>query len=447
MLDALTGLVQVPWIAAVLAGSSCLVVGAAAGVAGVRYRAVRQARSHSEELLNALERALRGEPREAFEVLRREADRPDAPPALYFALAAALRRLDMTERSAQVHRALLARGRIRKAERVRAQLGLAVDYLQLGRPSLAEDLLKQLPRSVRKHPNLLAVRRKTALEAHDWKEALESTSLMVRRGAQQKSEIADVYARMGQDALANDDKRQALRAFRRALRRDPDNLRARLGLAEFYQRDGKVARARKHLIRSVEQHPALAPMMLRTIRRTLDMELVRDRQRYVRLLEQLAMDESATMWIGLERAEVFLEAGRAERAETLLKELLERYPDSFEVHRTWIDFLADTHREDESLRHAQKLLELAERQIPRYRCANCGYLAALPFLDCPRCNRFGQAVYFTLKPEGERASDTGASRPGSALVPAATTAIAATRSAAGARLDNGTSGNGSHTAG
>lgn len=393
MLEALIDLVQIPANAAIIAGAGGLATGATLAWVQVKRRFSRHSVEGREQLLNAVERALRGEPREVFDLLKRHTEDPDAPPALYFAMAAALRRLDMTERSSQIHRSLLAR-KLSRTDRIRAQLGLAVDTLELGRPSLAEDILRELPRSVRKHPSLLAVRRKTAIEAGDWKEALESTSLMVRNGAgHNKSEIADVYARMGDSALANDDPKLASKSYRKALRRDESNLRARHGLAEVYRIEGRTSRARKHLTRILEENVALAPMLLPAIRATLGVSNSRDHEKYFKLLETLAKDERAALWIGLEQAELLLGGGKTKRAKELLLELLAAHPRSFEVHEAYLNFLIETQEDDEVLKHVTRFLEVASTEILRFRCGNCGFLSEHTFFDCPRCNRFGRLTY------------------------------------------------------
>ena len=382
---------NVLWASALVGGG--LFVGATVAAWASRGFARKLERRRNDKLLGALERALRGEPREAFDLLRREAEKPDASPALYFALAAALRRLDMTERSAMVHRGLLARAQLSRADRIRAELGLAADYLQLGRASLAEQILRKLPRVVRRHPRLLSVRRKTALEAGDWKEAIESTSLMVREGSEDQSEMAEIHARMGQQALESGDLKAAAKSFRRALRRDEHNARARFGMAELHAREEKPAQARKHLLLLLDANKGLAPLLLPRIRKTLALESGRERERFVKLLEQLSGEPTAELWVGLEEAEILFAAGKPEAAKSKLQELLERHPKVFELREAYLNFLIESHDDAEALREVGRLLEFAAELLPRFRCSHCGHAAARGFLDCPSCGRFGSAVH------------------------------------------------------
>jgi lipopolysaccharide biosynthesis regulator YciM len=379
-----------------LLGGLCLALGLVGGVLWMRRRAGQRERTLNEALLGALERALRGEAKEAFDLLSREAARADASPALYFALAAALRRLEMNERSAMIHRGLLARSGLKRAERIRAQLGLAADYLHLGRASLAESLLRELPRSVRRHPSLLAVRKQAALQAGDWKEAIESTSLLLRAKHGKSSELAEIYARMGQEALESADERGAAKSFRRALRQDAENLRARYGLAELLLRQNKGTQARKQFLAMLSHHPALVPVLLPRIRASLDLNQARERERYVKLLENLGSVEQAAVWVGLEQAEILFAAGKLEPTRELLERLEREHPQVFEVRESLINFLIETHADEDLLKYCSTLLAFASRGIQRFRCRSCGYTAATSFLDCPVCHRFAQLEYQTV---------------------------------------------------
>lgn len=389
--DALTFLVERAWAIPTLTASLGLMAGMAVGVVTRSAIHKRHERAQSDNILQALERVLRGEPREAFELLRREASEPEASPALFFALAAVLRRLEMTERSAQIHRSLLARRKMTRPDKIRAQLGLAVDYLHLGQAKQAEDLIKQLPRAVRKHPNLLTVRRSTAMAAKDWKEALESTALMVRHGKDDKEALAEVYARMGDEALVEGDTRRAQRSFKRALKRSKENLRARKGLSDLFLRSGKRKQARKQLQRVVEANPALAAHLLPVIRRTSVSRT--DEERYIKFLRKLAQNEEAALWVGLEEAELLFASHNNEACRALLEKLLERYPRAVEVHELYFNFLLQNSLDSDALRHLDTYLDLTLTEIKRYRCGHCGYIDSKVFLSCPNCATFGAVSY------------------------------------------------------
>ncbi len=342
-----------------------------------------------DQLLDALERALRGDPREAFNLLQREANQGDASPSVYFALGAALRRMNMTEKAILVHRAILARRRLSKAQRMRAHLALAADYYLSGNAEKAQTIIKALPRFIRKDPILLNVRKNTALQNQNWNEVLASTTLLARKSARGKSDIADVHARIGEAALRNHQIGQAAKAFRRALWKDPDNLRARIAWAELLLKENKTAKARKHFIRALMQKPTLAPILLPRVRETLSTDNPKDLDRYIKVLAAIEAEASASLWVGIEKADLLAAAGKTDDAHDLLENLKLSHPHAFDLHLATLNFFIENNRDELALKHLQSTLALADTQILRCRCENCAFMAARPQLTCPRCGAIG----------------------------------------------------------
>src|SRR5690606_9881273 len=129
-------------------------------------------------------------------------------------------------------------------------------------------------------------------------------------------------------------------------------------LAEVYRRSGKSGKARKELVRILDQAPTLAPMLLPLVRQTLNLDNARDKDRYVKMMERLASDENAALWIGLEQAELLHIKGADDACKEALEVLLEKYPGALEAHEVYLNFLIETHREPEALIHVQRLLDL-----------------------------------------------------------------------------------------
>ena len=91
---------------------------------------------------------------------------------LHFALGNLFRRRGEYERAVRVHEHLLSRGDLSRAERQRAQHGLALDFLKAGLLDRAEDALRKLegtPYEGQALPALLAIYERT----RDWVQASE----------------------------------------------------------------------------------------------------------------------------------------------------------------------------------------------------------------------------------------------------------------------------------
>ena len=377
-------------ITAIIMGALIFLIGIAVGILNAQESLNSKSSDAEGDLLLSLERVLRGDIDSAFELLASRARGRDAPPTLYFALAALLRRKGFTERSAQIHRILATREGLSRELALRARIGLAADYLNLGRVEDAEKLIKELPRKIRKQEGLLILRQRAALEAGDLEEALEATELQARNDDKQGAiAMSQIYSRIGEEAYENGQFSAAIRAFRKALRRDPTSIRARQGLVRVHLSSGKASKARKHLYRILEQNPSTAPIVLPQLFSAMGY----DAHRYSKLLNELMEDEEAAIWAALEQADLLYEENDIAGTFKMLRELLENFPNSFEVHDAFLNFLVETNQEDEAIRHLDLLLGFCAQEIKQFRCERCGYFSNHAFLECPNCLVYGRASY------------------------------------------------------
>ncbi|MEL6179014.1 MAG: tetratricopeptide repeat protein [Myxococcota bacterium] len=370
-------------------------VGAAMGLGGL-VLGMRLARSRridlgSADVLTAMERVVRGDRRGALQILELATASPQAPPELYLALASLLRALGHPQRSAWIHLGLTRRPNMDETLRTRATLGLAADYLTLGRSSEAEQLLKQLPRGVRRQEALLALRRNAALKAHDWKEALAMGRLLARRSDQGGGVVSEVYSQMAEAALARGNEKEAATNWRRALGKDPTDIHAREGLARLYAAQGKHFRARRHLTRAMRDHPELAPRLLPLMRVAL-----KSRDRYQTYLDQLQDQGLGSPWVELEQAELAYTADHLDDALAILDDLVRRYPTSIDVREAYLNLLIATADERTIFAEMDRFMALAGALVDRFGCDHCGYRSPSAFARCPRCGEVGTARYELL---------------------------------------------------
>lgn len=373
------------WWPLMLVGALMLVLGLALGMRIARQRRIDIG---SADVLTAMERVVRGDRRGALQILELATDSPQAPPELYLALASLLRSMGHPQRSAWLHLALTRRPNMSDALRTRATLGLASDYLTLGRSEEAEKLLKRLPRGVRRQEALLALRRNAALKAQDWKEALAVGNLLARRGEQGGGVVSEVYSQMAEAALTRGDEGEAARNWRRALSKDPNDIHAREGLARLYAAQGKHFRARRHLTRAMSDHPELAPRLLPLMRVAL-----RSRERYERYLDQLQEEGVGSPWVELEQAELAYTADHLDDALAILDDLVRRYPTSVDVREAYLNLLIATADERTIFAEVDRFMALAGALIDRFECDHCAYTSPSTFARCPRCGEVGTAFY------------------------------------------------------
>ncbi len=374
-----------PWWGTVGVGLGGVAVGAAVG-----WRSARKARVDlgAEEVLTALERVVRQDYGGALRVLESATVTVDAPPELYLAMASLLRSMGHAERSAQLHRALTQRPDLDKVLATRAVIGLAGDFLTLGRSQEAEELLGQLPRKIRRQDALLALRRNAAIRAGDWKEALSAGGLLAKRTNDNGDGVSEIYGRMASAALARGDDSQAVRDFKRALSASKANVHASEGLARIYVSQQKFSRARSLLERALEHNGDIAPRLLPLLRASSP-----NRQRYQRYLEKLAERGAASPWVELEQAELAYEAEDFDEAADILTELSQRFPRSLDVREAYLNLLIAIADERTIFAEVDRFVAVVKDELTRFRCRSCGYTAPHTFVACPRCDAQGSVQY------------------------------------------------------
>ncbi len=363
---------------------------AAAGILWLLWRRAASRGTHygSADVLTALERVLRGDRAGAFDVLDGATRTTDAPPEVYLAMAALLRTLGHPERSVQVHHAVMLRPDLDKALRTRAAVGLASDYLSLGRADQAEALIKELPRSLRKQDALLALQRTAAIRAGDWKEALSAGGTLARRARDGGAGVSAIYSRMAVAAIEQGDERQAVSNFKRALSGDRANVHATEGLARLYLGADKRVRARRLLERAIDEVPDAAPRLLPLLRVAM-----RSRARYRDYLEKLVERNVASPWVDLELAELAYADDEMDHAHEILSDLVSLYPRSIDVREAYLNLLIAVADERTIFAEMDRFMALAGEEVQRFQCGACGQRSAASFTSCPSCSAHGSVTY------------------------------------------------------
>lgn len=388
--------------APVLIVLAALVVFALGAIAGrsvtssrISQNAWQQALTYQDNVLLALDRALDGDLDGAYDALSELARKQDASPELYFALAALMRTMGRNDRSAQIYRTILARPGLSKELSERARIGLAQQLVALGRGEEAKPIIDSLPRRVRSDAGLLVLRKEAALQSRDWSDALSAGRALVKTAGGDGRSRADVFARIAEEAAAQGDLVAAQKGYRKALRAQPDSVRARLGLARLYLEEGKETKARRQLMATLQSNPALAPLILPQLRTLISQGGTEDESRFVELLEELESHPGVRLWVTLERVDRLYQQNMLDECRDLLEQLIDDYPRSVEVHEAFLNLLLELEDGKRLQRELERFIDLAAEEIRRFRCGHCGYLSATPFMECPNCRTVGELVYET----------------------------------------------------
>lgn len=347
----------------------------------------------ADQLIEVIQRLVEQDEDAAYEELAHLAKKRDAPPLVYFTLAALLRRRGMVERGVHVLRTILVRPSLPKEVGYKVRTALAGDLYRLGRIREADSVLEALPRKMRKNAELLELKKAASVHRGEWRTALNAGDDLAKAAGENGEATAAMYAKIGEDAAARGDHEAAHKSFQRALKLKPDSVRIRQGLARLYQEEGKSTKARRQLVAVLRSNPALAPILLPQIRATLGREGPNTNSRYADVLEELEEMPNVAMWVRLEQADHLYQANRIEECRDLIEAILRDHPTSLEAHEAYLNLLIELGEERRLYRAIERFIDLAAEEIRRFRCGQCGYLSSTPFLTCPHCEYVGALVY------------------------------------------------------
>lgn len=302
---------------------------------------------------------------------------------LHFALGNLFRRRGEYNRAVRVHEHLLSRDDLARADRERAQHGLALDYLKAGLLDRAEDALRRLehtPFETQARLALLMIYERS----HDWKQA-SAIALKMQEAHQGDFSTRQAHYLCEQALLqaARGDAHAASALLEQAVATAPTAPRARLELARLQAQQGEQAAALASLEQVAQATPAALPLAANLMAQTA---LVLHQEARIGALLQAHYRNQPSLdvldaIVALQQPAA-AEAPDTSEAQRWYADYLNQEP-SLVVAAKWLAHETLSHEE----RHPaiQRALDQAARPLTRYRCAACGFEALQHFWQCPGC--------------------------------------------------------------
>jgi lipopolysaccharide biosynthesis regulator YciM len=291
---------------------------------------------------------------------------------LHFALGNLFRRRGEFERAVRIHEHLLSRADLDKADRLRAQHALSLDYLKAGLLDRAENALHQLEGTDYEAEALLALL-SIYERTSDWQAASETARRITTHG------IGDFTSRLAHymcEQAIDLDRAEATRLLSDAWALSPGNARPGLELADLQQRCGNPDLAFATLCELARNIPIAIDLIARPLAKTAS---TAEQKNIARAL--LTDFEDFTPSLEVMDALAYLE-GSADRKRIHYLKYLEREPSLVAAARLIAGYPMAGNKEMPLI---QRALEKAAQPLSRYRCAACGFESARHFWRCPGC--------------------------------------------------------------
>ena len=364
---------------------------AAAGAAGVwRWRRRKSAaRAPAVGAVAAgLSHLIAGEVEAALEALSRAVAAGEAPFEAYLLLGNLFRERGQLERAVRIHRGLLHRGDLTRAQRSQVLYDLSLDYRRGGFLDRAFSCLEELLGLDPQHVGGLRQLTKLHEATGNWAGALAvQQRLSVRDGPRQSATIASLLVELASQAISEQKLREAERHLGRAQQLTPELPTADRAWGKLWLARGQTEKALRHWEERLEAEPRSAYLLLEPYQSACTElgEFDRIDQTFRRL-----MDRPDCSWFVAWKYHEFLrDRGRSEQAfEALLQALRDR-PGAMPLHRAMGEFLVQFTLPPSRLSEYFKLLtSIGESSPGPHVCRNCRYRSWELLARCPHCQEW-----------------------------------------------------------
>ncbi len=327
-------------------------------------------------------------------------DHPDAV-EVQQVLSHLYREVGKVERAIEIHRGLLARQDLTRAERAYALASLGTDYRKAGFLDRAAqayaDALDVDPRNL----HALAGQQKLHEEQRQWREAYEIQTRLARmRKSDDALVLGFLQAEMGREALRAGQPDAAEHAFRTALSLDRRVFPAHLALADtLLERNPR--RAAQVLEDAIATAPERAYLAFPALQKAY--AAIGEPSRFAALCERLVGQDPRDWRARLALARQLRDGGGAAEALGLLLRALEANPHVLLVHlEVWRTLRALGTLGPEEQRYVATV-EASALYVDPHICTACRYRADDMLWRCPHCHEWNTFVEERVGPAAGRA--------------------------------------------
>ena len=303
----------------------------------------------------------------------------------HLALGNLFRQRGEVDRAIRIHQNLVARCLDSTEQQNLSMLELARDFVAAGLLDRAENVLISLLND----DELADDARKMLLQIYEqlneWQKAIDIADKLSSK--KHHRVVAHYYCQLAENDASQSDFKTAASRLKRALKSDPQCVRAQMLLAQLYIKQQQYDQAIKHIDQIPELSSAFASeawKLLQQCKSHLD-----DRSFAAILVRWLESTQNTTVALALAES---IQAQQGVRdAEAFILRHIKRNPTMKGFHRLMTYQLEAMH-DDKAAESIALLRSLVEKQMavkPIYRCEHCGFSSKVVFWHCPSCKQWG----------------------------------------------------------
>lgn len=308
----------------------------------------------------------------------------------HLALGALYRGRGEVQRAIYIHQNLVDRKNLTKSQRVHALMNLAKDYLAAGLFDRAELLLQELAESGRFHSEALLLLVEIYQQERDWLSAIDVAKRYSIVSTKPMHHIcAHYYCELAEEAIREDDLKDAEKYIKQAIGEDPDCVRASILKGKVELLRGNTTTA----LRALRNISVQDPSFLAEVGKLLEecYTKVGEGEKYFEFLASQYERDADSSLVGLMADSLLSREGSKATLDFLL-DIAKTSPAPVVLRRILdIGFSSDqglvSLEEHRPLVH--KLVKQSGDGRPKYRCGHCGFETKALHWNCPSCKDWG----------------------------------------------------------
>lgn len=303
---------------------------------------------------------------------------------LYLILGDLYRAKGLFDRAIRVHSGLLGRQELTRAERAQACASLGEDFKTAGLVERArESFNKALELDARNLSALRAISR-FSIEDRQWDKALELEERLLRLDKTRRSRpLAFIYNEIGREYLRQDDDRNAMRNFQKAIAVDDCTFPAHIFLGDLYYKEGKLKKAVEHWERIVDLEPRHLHLVFDRLEHAYH-ELASE-QRLEEICRRVTQRDEGDWRARVLLARIEIDRGDYESAYRFLLEAARVFPQSLTVQQELWKLTLGRGLDRRQIQSYLDLTRGVNEFADPFVCSTCRYRSLEYLWRCPQC--------------------------------------------------------------
>ncbi len=302
---------------------------------------------------------------------------------IYLHLGKLFRDQGKLEKAIRVHKSIILRPSLPKELHILSLMNLGADYKKAGLLDRAVDTFKEAikidPNNIESYIGL----EKLYEEEGNWEQAyMVQQRILKLSKANDKSPLAFLQVKIGEDYRQKGDTKQALKRFQTAMQLDDRCTPAYLYYGDVCMEMGKTDKAQETwgtMIRLGLRFSFLGYDRLRKLNNPDALE---------KLYTQVLKDRPHDIRTRMEMADFYRKKNQFSKAIEEIKAIVRFKPHLAEVHKYIIDLILDEDKEENVLGKYKNILMDINIASHTYTCSKCGYGPREILWHCPQCREW-----------------------------------------------------------